>query len=410
MTRPSPNDGSDDSPHGGRLVAGSDAPERTEVRIGFMPLTDCAPVIMATELGFDRKHGVRIVPTREASWAAARDKLLNGQLDLAHALYGLVYGVHLGLSGPRRDMAVLMTLSRNGQGITLSRDLTAGGVTDLRSLAATMRRRERAFTFAQTFPTGTHALWLYYWLASAGIHPFDDARCVVIPPPQMIEAMRAGQVDGFSAGEPWNQLAIDRGVGATVATSQEIWPDHPEKVLGATAAFCDQNPHTARAVAAAVLEASRWIEASPEHLERTAATLARPEYVNAPAEALAPRLMGRYDNGLGRRWQEAHAMRFYDDGAVNFPYLSDGMWFLTQYRRWGWLDAPIDYAAIARSVHRTDLYRDAATALGISTPTSELRSSELLDGIVWDGRDPEAYARRFAVRRDPRARTAVPAA
>lgn len=399
---------SPDAPRQGAFVAGSDAPEREEVRIGFMPLTDCASIVMAAELGLDRKHGVRFTLTKETSWAGIRDKLVSGQMDLAHALYGLIYGVHMGISGPRCDMGVLMTLSRNGQGITLSRGLIDRGITDLDTLAQAMRRRERPFTFAQTFPTGTHALWLYYWLGSAGIHPFDDARCVVVPPPLMIEAMRVGQVDAFSVGEPWNELAIARGVGATVATSQAIWPDHPEKVLGGTAAFCDRYPRTARAAMMAVLEASRWIDACEANRLQTAQTLARAQYVNAPIDALAPRLCGRYDNGLGRHWEDAHAMRFFDDGAVNFPYLSDGMWFLTQYRRWGWLGTgDIAYEALARTINRTVLYREAANALGIASPSSEFRHSEFLDGIVWDGHSPDAYARHFTVRAERRATSAA---
>ena len=152
---------------------GSDKPEKEEVRIGFIPLTDCASVVMASVLGFDKKYRVKIVPTKEASWAGVRDKLVNGDLDMAHVLYGLVYGVHLGVSGPKKDMAVLMTLNNNGQAITLSKKLADKGAVDGPSLAKLMTTDKRpdgeARTFAQTFPTGTHAMWLYYWMASAGI-------------------------------------------------------------------------------------------------------------------------------------------------------------------------------------------------------------------------------------------------
>src|SRR5579862_8566200 len=157
-------------------AAGSDKPEKEEVKIGFIPLTDCASVVMASVLGIDRKYGVKIVPSKEASWAGVRDKLVNGDLDFAHVLYGLVYGVHLGIGGPKKDMAVLMTLNNNGQAITLSKKLADKGAVDGASLAKLMNTDKREYTFAQTFPTGTHAMWLYYWLASVGVNPMKDAK------------------------------------------------------------------------------------------------------------------------------------------------------------------------------------------------------------------------------------------
>ena len=173
----------------GAWAAGSDAPEKKEVRIGFIPLTDCASVVMASVLKFDEKYGIKIIPTKEASWAGVRDKLVNGELDMAHVLYGLVYGVHVGLSGPKKDMAVLMTLNHNGQAITLSKKLADKGAIDGPSLAKVMAADKRpdgeARTFAQTFPTGTHAMWLYYWMAANGINPMKDAKVITVPPPQI---------------------------------------------------------------------------------------------------------------------------------------------------------------------------------------------------------------------------------
>ncbi|WP_300716008.1 CmpA/NrtA family ABC transporter substrate-binding protein, partial [Hydrogenophaga sp.] len=145
--------------HSGVWAAGSDAPEKTEVKIGFIPLTDCASVVMAAELGLDKKHGVKIIPTKEASWAGVRDKLVNGELDMAHVLYGLIYGLQLGTAGPRKDMAILMNLNQNGQAITLSKKLAEKGAVDGPSLAKLMATEKREYTFAQTFPTGTHAMW-----------------------------------------------------------------------------------------------------------------------------------------------------------------------------------------------------------------------------------------------------------
>jgi len=378
-------------------AAGSDAPEKREVRIGFIPLTDCASVVMAAVNRFDEKHGIRIVLSKEASWAAVRDKLVNGELDAAHVLYGLVYGLHVGLGGPQTDMAVLMTINWNGQAISLSRRLAEQGAVDGASLKRLMDRERREYTYAQTFPTGTHAMWLYYWLAASGIHPMNEAKVITVPPPQMVANMRVGNMDGFCVGEPWNDRAIADGVGITALTTQDIWRDHPEKVLGTTAGFVGRHPNTARALTAAVLEASRWIDASLPNRLKTAETIAARPYVNTAVDVIAPRMLGRYRNGLGRTWDDPHPMRFFADGAVNFPYLSDGMWFLTQHRRWGLLRQDVDYLAVARQINRIELYRQAAAAVKVSVPREPMRTSRLIDGVVWDGRQPAQYAAGFRI-------------
>jgi nitrate/nitrite transport system substrate-binding protein len=383
--------------HSGVWAQGSDAPEKKEVRIGFIPLTDCASVVMASVLKFDEKYGIKIIPTKEASWAGVRDKLVNGELDMAHVLYGLVYGVHLGLSGPKKDMAVLMTINRNGQGLTLSKKLADKGAVDVASLAKLMATEKREYTFAQTFPTGTHAMWLYYWLASGGINPMKDAKVITVPPPQMVANMRVGNMDGFSVGEPWNHRAIIDGIGVSAATSQDVWTDHPEKVLGTTGDFVKKYPNTARAATMAVLEASRWIDASLTNKNKMAETIADKSYVNTSVDAINQRILGRYQNGLGKTWDDPNHMKFFADGAVNFPYLSDGMWFLTQHKRWGLLKSHPDYLAVARQINQIDLYKQAAAALKVSVPKDPMRSSKLIDGVVWDGKDPAKYADGFKI-------------
>ncbi|WP_225781626.1 CmpA/NrtA family ABC transporter substrate-binding protein [Xenophilus sp. Marseille-Q4582] len=377
---------------------GSDKPEKEEVKIGFIPLTDCASVVMASVLGIDRKYGVKIVPSKEASWAGVRDKLVNGELDFAHVLYGLVYGVHLGIGGPKKDMAVLMTLNNNGQAITLSKKLADKGAVDGPSLAKLMAAEKREYTFAQTFPTGTHAMWLYYWLAASGIHPLKDAKAIVVPPPQMVANMRVGNMDGFCVGEPWGQRAIMDGIGITAVTTQDIWRDHPEKVLGTTADFADKYPNTARAVTAAILEAGKWIDAGLTNKNKMAETIAGKSYVNTSVDAINQRILGRYTNGLGRNWDDPNHMKFYNDGAASFPYLSDGMWFLTQHKRWGLLKEHPDYLKVATAINRIDLYKQAAAATKTPVPASAMRSSKLIDGVVWDGKDPAKYADAFKVR------------
>ncbi|MBI5785859.1 MAG: ABC transporter substrate-binding protein [Rhodocyclales bacterium] len=380
------------------FAAGSDAPEKKEVRIGFIPLTDCASVVMAAVNKFDEKYGIKIIATKEASWASVRDKLVNGELDAAHVLYGLVYGVHLGIGGPKKDMAVLMNINHNGQAITLANQLKDKGATDGSSLAALIAKKEREYTFAQTFPTGTHAMWLYYWLGAHGINPMKDVKVITVPPPQMVANMRVGNMDGFCVGEPWNNRAIMDKIGFTAATTQDIWTDHPEKVLGTTAEFVQKNPNTARAMTAAILEAGRWIDASLANKQKTAETIAQKAYVNTDTDVIVARMLGRYENGLGKSWDDKNHMKFFNDGAVNFPYLSDGMWFMSQHKRWGLLKEHPKYQEVAKQVNRIDIYKQAAAAVGVALPKSEMRSHKLIDGVVWDGKDPKKYADGFKVK------------
>ncbi len=381
----------------GAWAAGSDAPEKTEVKIGFIPLTDCASVVIASEMGFDKKYGIKITPSKEASWAAVRDKLVNGELDAAHVLYGLIYGVQMGIGGPKKDMAVLMSLNNNGQAITISKQLNDKGVTDGASLKKLIDKEKREYTFAQTFPTGTHAMWLYYWLAANGIHPFNDVKTITVPPPQMVANMRVGNMDGFCVGEPWNARAIFDKIGFTATTTQDLWKDHPEKVLGTSLEFTKKYPNTTRAMMAAVLEASKYID-TMSNRSKVAQIIAAKSYVNTEESVIEGRMKGEYENGLGKKWQDPNYMKFYNDGKVNFPYLSDGMWFLTQHKRWGLLKTDPDYLAVAKQVNQIELYKQAAALAKVPVPANPMRSNKLIDGVVWDGKDPKAYAASFKVR------------
>jgi nitrate/nitrite transport system substrate-binding protein len=383
---------------GGVFAAGSDKPELDVVKVGFIPLTVGASVVMASVLGFDKKSGSKLVPSKESSWASVRDKLVNGELDAAHVLYGLIYGVQNGVGGAKKDMAILMNLNQNGQAITLSKKIADKGAVDGTSLAKLMQTDKREYSFAQTFPTGTHAMWLYYWLATYGINPMKDAKVITVPPPQMVANMRVGNMDGFCVGEPWNHRAIVDGVGITAATTQDIWKDHPEKTLGTTLDWAKKHPNTARALIAAVLEASKWIDAGLVNKSKMAETIADKSYVNTSVDVINQRILGRYQNGLGRTWDDPNHMKFFNDGQVNFPYLSDAMWFQTQHKRWGLMKTDPDYLAVATSVNQIKLYTEAATMAKVSVPKSAMRSAKLIDGVVWDGKNPKAYADAFKIK------------
>ncbi len=372
-------------------------PEKTDLTIGFIPLTDCASVVMAGELGLFKKYGLNVTISKEASWAAVRDKLLLGQIDAAHVLYGLVYGAHLGIGSQKKDMAILMNLNVNGQAITMSNKLAEAGIKDGAALKKAVARKDREYTFAQTFPTGTHAMWLNYWLAANGIDPLKDVKTIVIPPPQMVANMRVGNMDGYCVGEPWNARAVFDRIGFTATTTQAIWKNHPEKVLGTTREFVDKHPNTARALIAAVLEASQYIDAMANR-DKVSEIIGGKAYVNAPAQVILGRMQGNYEDGLGKKWSDPDYMKFYADGEVNYPYLSHGAWFLTQHRRWGLLKEDLDYLAVAKQVNQVDLYSGVAKALGVPVPASPLKTETLFDGTVFDPSKAAAYASSFAIK------------
>ncbi|HDR9071420.1 TPA: ABC transporter substrate-binding protein [Burkholderia vietnamiensis] len=333
------------------------APERAHLRLGFVALSDAAPLIVAQRLNLGARHGLTLELHRQPSWAAVRDKLLSGELDAAHALYGLVCGLQLGIGGPQADMAALMVLNRNGQAITFARGLADAyrASADVRAAFATLGRKP---LLAQTFPTGTHAMWLNHWLASHGVDPLRDVRSVVIPPPEMVAALAGGELDGFCAGEPWHAVAEACGAGRTVAVTSEIWPDHPEKVLATRRDFVALYPATARALIRTVVDACAWLD-DPAHRRDAADWLASPDALGVPARLIAPRLLGDY--GAGPFAQPPLPIRFHDGGGVNRPDPQEARWFLSQYRRWGMLEGTQDDAQIAAAIAQTALY-DAAVA------------------------------------------------
>lgn len=350
-------------------AAASDRP----LRLGYLPLVDCAPLVAAVRLGLDRRHGLRLQLQRQASWAAVRDRLLSGELDAAHALAGLVYGVETGIGGPKGELAILSTLNQNGQAITLSSPL-ARSLEQGRSLRDALASLPRPAVFAQTFPTGTHAMWLYYWLAALGIDPMREIRILTLPPTQMPDALARGELDGYCAGEPWSMQAELAGVGRRVIRSGTIWPGHPEKVLACRREFAALQPDAAIALTATVLDACRWLDADVRHRREAARWLADSQVIALPARDIEACLLPADGDGQTQ-------LRFHADGQANFPWLSDGLWFLAQFRRWGWLPPALDGedAALIGRVHRIDSYRQAAQRIGVPVPEGDSRAHRLFD-------------------------------
>lgn len=385
----------------GRVFA-SDAPETPHIRIGIIALTDCASIVMAYEKGFFKQHGLDVTVAKEASWAVIRDKLQLGENHATHMLYGMPYASTMGLFGaPVKPMIIPWVLNYNGQGITLSTELKDKGIRTPAALKTLLDEEKAADksprTFAMTFPPGTHAMWIRYWLGSGGINPDKDVSLITIPPPQMVANMKVGKMDGFCVGEPWNARAIADKTGFTVTTTHALWVNHPEKVCAFTAEFAEKNPNTVKAVLKGLHEASMFID-KIENRSEVAEIVSRPSYINCPKEIILGRLLGKYDHGDGQgEHEDKDYMRFYERG-VNLPWKSHGVWWLSQFRRWGMVKGAPDYKQIVDRVHRPDIYREVAKDMGITAPTEDFKPKTFFDGVSFDPTKPEEYAAGFAVK------------
>lgn len=379
-------------------VYADDSTETATVRFGIIALTDCAPIVMAHELGFFKKFGINSVISKEASWAVIRDKLSIGENQATHMLIGMPLASTMGLGGaPVRPMVVPWLLNRNGQAITLSNKLKQAGVKDPKALKPLVDKAKASgspMAFAMTFPTGTHAMWMRYWLASGGIHPDKDISLITIPPPQMVANMKVDKMDGFCVGEPWNNRAIADGTGFTAVTTQQMWKDHPEKVCAFTEEFATKNPRTVKAVLKALHLASEHLD-KMENRRAAAEIIARPTYINCPTDIILERLLGKYNFGDGRTLQDPNYMIF-SDRQCNVPQPIFATWFLTQFRRWGMVKTAPDYAGLSKKVMRPDIYLEAMKELGVAVKVAPLDKVTLVDSTM-DIVDPEKYARSFPV-------------
>src|SRR5687767_1036336 len=261
------------------------------IRIGFIPLTDCASVVMADKLGLYKKYGLNVEVTKESSWANIRDKLLTGELHAAHCLFGMPFSVYTGVGGTAgTELKVAMILNTNGQAITLAKDLARyAGYAKIEGVSAAVEalRARKEPTFAMTFPGGTHDMWLRYWLAASGIDQ-NSVKIVTIPPPQMVANMKVNTMDGFCVGEPWPGVAVKDDIGYTTIASQDIWKDHPEKALVTNAEFAETRRDDLKKVMSAVMEASIWLD-QIENRAEAAQVISSQAYVNAPADVLEGR-------------------------------------------------------------------------------------------------------------------------
>lgn len=375
----------------------SDAPA---IKLGIIPLTDCAPLVIAFEKGIFKKYGLNVQISKEASWANVRDKLLTGELQGAHCLFGMPFSVYTGIGGNAgAELPIAMMLNNNGQSITLSNEFCGkvkprdiAGVSN----AVSEMALKKDLTFAGTFPGGTHDTWLRYWLAASGVDQ-NKVKIITIPPPQMVANMKVGNMDGFCVGEPWNQVAVKQQTGFTHLATQDIWKNHPEKALVLNKTFSTDRREDVKKVMKAILEASIWLD-DLKNRDEAAEIIGRPSYVNAPAAEIATRLKGVYDMGCdyGQVVYDDDYMVFHRGGETNYPRKAYGIWYMAQYVRFKYLDKEPDYQAIADRLILQDLYEEVAGEMNIPVPDDDMKPFTIeLDGVTFDPAEPARSLKNY---------------
>jgi nitrate/nitrite transport system substrate-binding protein len=380
---------------GGSSGGGGGGGAKRPVKLGFIALTDCAPIVMAQELGYFDERDLAVEVIKQASWPATRDALQAGQIDGAHCLFSMPLSVATKIGGSgARDLKIAMLLNQNGQAITLANSLDAAGYGDLDAAADALAEAGTP-TLAMTFPGGTHDLWLRYWLAATGTKT-GNVKIDPIPPPQMVQNMAAGATSGYCVGEPWNAVAVQQGIGFTHLATQDLWEHHPEKALVVNQGFAEGKADVLKDVMGAVLQAAKWLD-EPDNRAVAADTLGSANYVNAPPDEIQGRLTGTYDLGadLGEKTFEGNQMRFFRDGAVSMPRRAHAIWFLAQYQRLGLLSEAPPYTELADELILSDLYAEVAEAEGIEVPDDDMKPFEVkLDEVTFDPAKPEEEAAR----------------
>ena len=389
-------------------------PEVKGTKLGYIALTDAAPLIIAREKGYYAKHGVPDMEiTRQASWGATRDNIALGVarngIDGAHILRPKVHMYTAGTVTANNvpvPMYNLLNLNEDCQGISVSneyKDLGVGlNASPLKAAFERKKAQNKELTAAMTFPGGTHDLWIRYWLAAGGIDPETDIKVITVPPPQMVANMKVGNMDVFCVGEPWNEQLVNQNIGFTAATTGELWNRHPEKVLGMRADFVDANPRATQAILMAVMEAQIWCEKA-ENKQEMAEIVGRRQWFNVPVADIIGRIRGEINYGNGRKVADPRlAMKFWGaNGEASYPWKSLDAWFITENMRWGKFPASTDVKALVDRTTRADLWTSAARALGLANlPVGDSRGVEtFFDGVKFDPADPMAYLRSLKIKR-----------
>lgn len=413
--------------------------EKDELKLGFIKLTDMAPLAIAKEKGFFEDEGLFVTLEPQANWKVLLDRVISGELDGAHMLAGQPIGATIGY-GTQAHVVTAFSMDLNGNGITVSNEVWEmmkphlpkgpdGKIAHpikadaLKKVVDALKAQGKSFNMGMVFPVSTHNYELRYWLASGGINPgyyspdnvsgqiAADALLSVTPPPQMPATLEAGTISGYCVGEPWNQAAVFKGIGVPVITDYEIWKNNPEKVFGVNNAWAEKNPNTHLAVVKALIRAGKWLdENNNANRDEAVKILAKPEYVGADAKVIANSMTGTFEYEKGDKRAVPDFNVFYRYYAT-YPFYSDAVWYLSQMRRWGQIaEAKPDawYADTAKKVYKPDVYLKAAKALldegkvakedfpwesdGYRAPTAEF-----IDGISYDGKKPNDYLKKFSI-------------
>jgi nitrate/nitrite transport system substrate-binding protein len=396
----------------GYWVAQADTPETTQARLGFIALTDAAPLIIAKEKGFFAKYGMKDVEVvKQASWGTTRDNLVLGSaaggIDGAHILTPMPYLITTGkvTDGKPVPMYILARLNLDGQCISISneyRDLQIGlDSSPLKAKFAELRAAGKDPKCAMTFPGGTHDMWMRYWLAAGGIDPTRDVSLIVVPPPQMVANMKSRTMEAFCVGEPWNAQLVNQKAGYSALTTGELWNGHPEKAFALRADWVDAHPKATLALLKAILEAQIWCD-QMENKEEMCRIISNRRWLGVPVADILGRAKGTFDYGTGKVVENSpHLMKFWRNSA-SYPFKSHDLWFLTENIRWGYLPADTDTKALVDKVNREDLWREAAKAIGqqAAIPPSTSRGVEtFFDGVKFDPENPAAYLEKLAIKK-----------
>lgn len=384
----------------------SNALEMVDIRIGFVPLADAAPIIMAKEAGIFEKHGLNVTLERVSSWARMRDLLAIGDLHAAHMLAPIVIASVMGLEPGTPPFTTAMALNMNGNAITVSNSLYAAmyqanpdamkkrpitGDALKSVVSARLNSGQKPLTFAMVYPFSSHNYQLRYWLAAAGLHPDRDVTLVVVPPPKVMEYMKAGIIDGYCVGEPWNSEAIVEGVGTTLVTSHELMGLAPEKVLGVCQSWSDKNPNTYRAILSAILETSQRLD-SDNSLAETASIMSVSAYIGLPAKRILSALTGARRQTSGDVIQDMPDFSVFYRYAANFPWRSHAIWFMTQMYRWGQVKRALSFKQVAERAYRPDIFREVAKAGGHIFPMIDMKNegNQIHPWVLTDASSPIA--------------------
>jgi nitrate/nitrite transport system substrate-binding protein len=396
-------------------IAEASGPEVTKANLGFIALTDAGALFVGKEKGFFAKHGMPGVEVlKQASWGATRDNLVLGSegngIDGAHILTPMPYLISAGKvtqNNVPTPMYILARLNLDSQCISVAKeyaDLRIGvDATPLKAAFEKKKASGKSVKAANTFPGGTHDLWIRYWLAAGGIDPDKDIETITVPPPQMVANMKVGTMDCFCVCEPWNHQLVNQGIGYTAINTGELWNKHPEKSLGMRAAWVDKYPKAAQALLMAVMEAQQWADKPENHVE-LANIMSKRQWINAPVADILDRTKGKFDYGIPGKVVEnsPHIMKYWRDHA-SYPFQSHDLWFITEDIRWGKFEPTVDAKGLIGKVNREDIWREAAKALSVPAadiPASKSRGKEtFFDGKVFDPDNPAAYLKSLAIKR-----------